>query len=169
MAKNTLWVSQPPGAGTISTDILNFQKKPTANGRWKTTIHGMDFRDGWRSSSPIRQRYWKSRDTNGDGKADEETKVVKNRFKRRRSLVALHRGEQRRVFRFDWPIRATFRMRQYQPPLEIQRSMEAEKPTWSSGIRNTETRFSSDAQELGRRSSAAITSAKSGRKGGNRR
>lgn len=76
--KGTLYVSQPRNGNIIT---LRDTKK---NGQYekvnvftsgKPTVHGMDFADGWlwfTQSGAI----WKARDTNGDGKADEEIKVV---------------------------------------------------------------------------------------------
>lgn len=74
--KGDLYVSQPR-AGTIAT-------LRQENGTWKKvadfttgkrTAHGLHFFDGWlwfTQSGAV----WKARDTNGDGKADEEVKVT---------------------------------------------------------------------------------------------
>lgn len=73
----TLYVSQP-NQGSIST------LKKQGDGTYKKigeftsdkkTVHGMDFKNGWlwfTQSGAI----WKGRDQNGDGKADEEIKVL---------------------------------------------------------------------------------------------
>lgn len=77
--KDMLWVSQPR-SGTISTLKRQPNSTFTKIGEWttgKNTVHGMDFRDGWlwfTQSGSV----WKSRDTNGDGKSDEEIEVVKD-------------------------------------------------------------------------------------------
>jgi glucose/arabinose dehydrogenase len=75
--KGTLYVSQP-GSKTIASlkwrdgkyeKVADF----TTN---KDRVHGLDFKDGWlwfTESGSV----WKARDTNGDGKSDEEIQVVK--------------------------------------------------------------------------------------------
>lgn len=74
----TLYVSQPR-AGTIAA-------LREVNGRWtkvadfttgKPTVHGLCFHDGWLWFSQS-GTIWKARDTDGDGKADEETKVTED-------------------------------------------------------------------------------------------
>lgn len=73
----TLWVSQP-GPGTIST--LKRQndgtyKKVAEFTKDKGSVHAMQWKDGWlwfTQSGTI----WKARDTNNDGVADEEVKVL---------------------------------------------------------------------------------------------
>ncbi len=73
----TLWVSQP-GPGTIVTlkrQTDNTYKKIANFTTGKQTVHGMQYVDGWlwfTQSGTI----WKARDTDGDGKADEEVKVL---------------------------------------------------------------------------------------------
>lgn len=74
--KDTLYVSQP-----LAEDIITL--RPQGEG-WvkvadfvtkKPWVHGMHYYDGWlwfTQSGAI----WKARDTDGDGKADEEVKVV---------------------------------------------------------------------------------------------
>jgi len=76
--KGTLYVSEPRAG-----KIITLQEK---DGVWtkvadftadKPTIHGMHYYDGWlwfTQSGAV----WKARDTDGDGKADEEIKVVDN-------------------------------------------------------------------------------------------
>lgn len=77
--KGRLWVSQP-GPGTIAS--LQRQSDGTFKKigdfvKDKPTVHGMQWIGGWlwfTQSGTI----WKARDTNGDGIADEEVKVLDN-------------------------------------------------------------------------------------------
>lgn len=76
-APGVLYLSQP-NTGSIAT--LKKQKDGTYQKiadftADKKTIHGMDYQDGWLwfTQSGV---VWKGRDTNGDGKADEEIKVL---------------------------------------------------------------------------------------------
>ncbi|HEX8464443.1 MAG TPA: hypothetical protein VF627_07475 [Abditibacterium sp.] len=76
--KGTLYVSQP-GSGSISTlRLRNGQYEKVADfTTGKPRVHGMDFKDGWlwfTQSGSV----WKGRDTNGDGKSDEEVQIVKD-------------------------------------------------------------------------------------------
>lgn len=76
--KGTLYVSQP-GSGTIAALQLKggtYQKIADFTTD-KPRVHGMDFHNGWlwfTQSGSI----WKARDTNGDGKSDEEIQVLKD-------------------------------------------------------------------------------------------
>jgi glucose/arabinose dehydrogenase len=77
--KGRLWVSQP-GSGTIAS--LQRQSDGTYKKvgdfiKDKPTVHGMQWKAGWlwfTQSGTI----WKARDTNNDGVADEEVKVLDN-------------------------------------------------------------------------------------------
>lgn len=74
-----LWVSQP-GPGTIISMRRQADgtfKKLADFTTGKERVHGMQYKDGWlwfTQSGTI----WKARDTNEDGKADEEIKVLDN-------------------------------------------------------------------------------------------
>lgn len=76
--KGTLYVAQP-GSGTIAALKLQdglYQKIGDFT-TGKPRVHGMDFHEGWlwfTQSGAV----WKARDTNGDGKADEEISVIKD-------------------------------------------------------------------------------------------
>jgi glucose/arabinose dehydrogenase len=73
---NTLYVSQPSSGTIISLREHNGVWEKIADyTTGKPTVHGMCYFDGWlwfTQSGAV----WKSRDTNDDGKADEEIKVV---------------------------------------------------------------------------------------------
>lgn len=76
--KGTLYVSQP-GTGTIaSLRLKNGKYEKIADfTTGKDRVHGLDFKNGWlwfTESGSV----WKGRDTNGDGKSDEEVQVVKD-------------------------------------------------------------------------------------------
>ncbi|PQV63214.1 Glucose/arabinose dehydrogenase, beta-propeller fold [Abditibacterium utsteinense] len=76
--KGTLYVSQP-GSGTIAALRLKsgtYQKIADFTTD-KPRVHGLDFHSGWlwfTQSGSV----WKARDTNGDGKCDEEIQVLKD-------------------------------------------------------------------------------------------
>jgi glucose/arabinose dehydrogenase len=74
--KDTLYVSQPR-AGSIITlrQSGGTWKKVAAFTTGKPTVHGMHWHEGWLwfTQSGV---VWKARDTNGDGKADEEIKIT---------------------------------------------------------------------------------------------
>ncbi len=75
--KGILWVSQP-GPGTISTLQRGADGTYKKIGEWTTgkqTVHGMQYKDGWLWFAQT-GTIWKARDTDGDGKADEEIKVL---------------------------------------------------------------------------------------------
>ena len=76
-AAGTLYLSQP-NTGSIATlkkQTDGTYKKLADFTSGKKTVHGMDYHDGWLwfTQSGV---VWKGRDTNGDGKADEEIKVT---------------------------------------------------------------------------------------------
>ncbi|RYG66742.1 hypothetical protein EON80_14860 [bacterium] len=76
--KGTLYVSQP-GTQTIATLRLKNGKyeKVADFTTKKDRVHGLCFKDGWlwfTESGSV----WKGRDTNGDGKSDEEVQVLKD-------------------------------------------------------------------------------------------
>lgn len=75
--KGTLYVSQP-GSGTIASLRLKDGKyqKIADFTTGKSRVHGLDFKNGWlwfTESGSV----WKGRDTDGDGKSDEEIQVLK--------------------------------------------------------------------------------------------
>jgi glucose/arabinose dehydrogenase len=75
--QNFLYVSQPQ-SGTVTTlkrDRNGIFTKVAEFVKGKDRVHGMQFKDGWlwyAESGAI----WKARDTNADGVADEDVKVV---------------------------------------------------------------------------------------------
>lgn len=76
--KGTLYVSQP-GSGTIAALRLQNGKyqKIADFTSGKPRVHGLDFKDGWlwfTQSGSV----WKGRDTDGDGKNDEEIQILKD-------------------------------------------------------------------------------------------
>ncbi len=76
--KGTLYVSQP-GSGTIAALRLKDGKyqKIADFTSGKPRVHGLDFKNGWlwfTQSGSV----WRARDTDGDGKSDEEIQLVKD-------------------------------------------------------------------------------------------
>jgi len=75
-AKDTLYVSQPKDGNIITLRETNGVWTKAANFITnKPTVHGMHYVDGWlwfTQSGVI----WKARDTDGDGKAEEEVRVL---------------------------------------------------------------------------------------------
>ncbi|MCC6485306.1 MAG: PQQ-dependent sugar dehydrogenase [Armatimonadetes bacterium] len=76
--KGALYVSRPAQGDILALRDTNgdgvFDRRSTYISG-KPQAHGMDFRDGWLWFSQSRAIY-KTRDTNGDGKADEVTQVL---------------------------------------------------------------------------------------------
>jgi len=68
--ENTLYVSQP-----LAGAIITLRQRGDDFVTNKPTVHGMHYYDGWLwfTQSGV---VWKARDTDGDGRADEEVKVV---------------------------------------------------------------------------------------------
>ncbi len=76
--KGTLYVSQPQAGTIVALRLKSGKYEKIADfTTGKERVHGMDFDKGWLWFSQSGS-VWKARDTNGDGKSDEEIQVVKD-------------------------------------------------------------------------------------------